>query len=59
MDRCQLCSRLVDTDDDPEAYYLFDKQLDACMCEQCREEQCDCYGCVTQRKPCLQEGMQQ
>ncbi len=42
MDRCQQCSNLVDTDDDPECYIQpmpdgSEKELDGCRCESCRE----------------------
>lgn len=41
MDTCKDCSRLVDTDDEPEAYSLIhedgtEEETDVCRCENCR-----------------------
>ena len=34
---CQYCGALVDTDDDSEAIFDTDTQLDVIACEPCRE----------------------
>lgn len=41
MDLCKDCSRLVDTDDESEAYSLIhedgtEEETDVCRCENCR-----------------------
>lgn len=44
MDKCKICYQLVDTDADPECYYLNlpngkQRELDYCLCVDCKEQQ--------------------
>lgn len=38
MDRCNLCSDPVDTDEDTDCYFVAGQQGN-CVCERCRENE--------------------
>jgi hypothetical protein len=47
MDRCALCERFVDTDEDGDAYVEGGEFGHTCVCEACREEHMDEDGNLT------------